>query len=113
MGNRRDKRDRGPVSWGLVVSGFVLGAAVLILFFKFSPYFKPAPLPQVEKTPVKPPEEEKKPVGPVVEKEEKPAPQPPYPMVAIVIDDMGQDLKKLKELFELDAPITIAILPYL
>lgn len=35
------------------------------------------------------------------------------PRVAIVIDDMGRDLKALVELLEIDAPITFAVLPRL
>lgn len=112
MADRRKRSGRGPISWGLVVLGFVLGAAVLILVVELGPYFKPAP-PQKAEVPLEKPPEEKRPELPVEGKEEKPVPQPSYPMVAIVIDDMGQDLKKLKELFQLNAPITVAVLPYL
>lgn len=112
MADRRKNSGRGPIPWGLVVLGFVLGAAVLMLVVELGPYFKPA-LPQKAEIPLEKPPEETKPEPPVQEKVEKPAPQPSYPRVAIVIDDMGQDLKKLKEIFQLNAPITIAILPYL
>lgn len=37
----------------------------------------------------------------------------PKAKVAIVIDDMGQDIKQLRKLLEIDAPISIAVLPFL
>ncbi len=56
-----------------------------------------------------------------IEKIEKPPaigvpPSRPHtlrPRVAIVIDDMGQDMKPLRDLLEMDAPISIAVLPFL
>lgn len=35
------------------------------------------------------------------------------PRVAIVIDDMGRDMKPLRDLLEMDAAITVAVLPFL
>lgn len=106
----KQKKDKGPFSWGLLVSGFVLGVVFVLLFMRFGPYFRPAP-PAPERPAAKIPEVETRPPEPPIE--EKPAPVPSsYPRVAIVIDDMGQDLKKLKELFQLGAPVTIAVMPY-
>lgn len=88
---------------------FVFGIAlvlfiVAILVFIFYPG---------KEKPHKPPE-----VPPQVAKIEKPQRQPlmPHtlrPRVAIVIDDMGQDMKPLRDLLEMDAPISVAILPFL
>lgn len=112
MADRKKNSGRGPIPWGPVALGFVLGVAVLILFVEFGPYFRQTP-PQQAEIPLEKPPEEKKPEPPVEEKEEKPVPRPSYPRVAIVIDDMGRDIRKLKELFQLNAPISIAVLPYL
>lgn len=54
-----------------------------------------------------------------VTKREEPTPQSPsdrtdeqtLPLVAIIIDDMGQDLNFMRELVNLKVPLTVAILP--
>ncbi|MBI5328449.1 MAG: divergent polysaccharide deacetylase family protein [Deltaproteobacteria bacterium] len=57
-------------------------------------------------------------IPPQVAKIEKP-PLPsvktfvPKAKVAIVIDDMGQDIKQLRELLEINLPLSIAVLPFL
>lgn len=48
---------------------------------------------------------------PVEEKTPEPKLAPSGPRMAIVIDDMGQDLEKITELIGLSAPITIAVMP--
>ncbi len=64
----------------------------------------------IKPTPVRPPTLKPSPVTPT---------PPPVPLVkprfkvAIVIDDMGQNLSGLNGLLALDAPITVAVLPYL
>lgn len=40
-------------------------------------------------------------------------PQTLRPRVAIVIDDMGRDMKALRDLLEMDAPISVSVLPFL
>lgn len=72
----------------------------------------PAPVKVVEKPVIVPPKPE---VPPEAVKEAPRPVQPPkeYPKVAIVIDDMGQDLRKLNQLFQLHEPITIAVIPNL
>ncbi|MBI5287307.1 MAG: divergent polysaccharide deacetylase family protein [Deltaproteobacteria bacterium] len=37
----------------------------------------------------------------------------PKPKVAIVIDDLGQDIKQLWKVLEIDVPVTVAVLPFL
>lgn len=51
-----------------------------------------------------------------IEKPQPPVPQMPHiPLakVAIIIDDIGRDRAQLKEILEIDAPIAIAVLPFL
>ncbi len=77
----------------LIVS--VLALVVALHVLRQRPIEPPEPpLPQPEKAP------------PVVE--EKPSAR-----IAIVIDDMGYDMKTLEEILALDAPVTIAVLPHL
>ena len=53
-------------------------------------------------------------VKPVIKPAPPPTKKPTYKYkVAIVIDDMGRDIGKLRRLTELDSEINIAILPYL
>ncbi len=40
-------------------------------------------------------------------------PSPPKPRIAIVIDDLGQNLNGIDELFNLGVPLTIAVMPHL
>lgn len=94
------RKDKGPFRLGLVVIGVVAGIIVGALLIKFSgpstetlrPVVKAAALTGTQ------------PDKPVIPK--------PVLRVAIVIDDMGSDLKKLNELFEVDAPLTVAVLPF-
>ena len=58
------------------------------------------------------------PLPPQVAKIDKPPAPPvtvhiPKAKVAIVIDDMGQDIRQLRDILEIDAPISIAVLPFL
>ncbi|MBI5587763.1 MAG: divergent polysaccharide deacetylase family protein [Deltaproteobacteria bacterium] len=106
------KKKGGLTLWAVLAVGFMAGAAVVLILVKYSDLFTPAPAPRVEKPPVQ------KPFVPEVTAPEVPsAVAPPvkkaYPRVAIVIDDMGQDMKKLRELIALNAPITVAVLPNL
>ncbi len=109
----RQRKNRGLLKWGgLFVLGFVAGAA--FVFFLFENGYIPRPSPEVTlPTAPKPEERPLPPEAPLAPE----APQPPearyYPRVAIVIDDMGQDPKKLKELLMLKEPITIAVMPHL
>lgn len=106
----RQRKNRGLLKWGgLFALAFIAGAA--FVFFLLENGYISRPYPEV-----KPPE------APIPEKPTLPeAPKPPeappearyYPKVAIVIDDMGQDPKKLKELLLLKEPITVAVIPYL
>jgi uncharacterized protein len=58
---------------------------------------------------------EEKPPQPVVVEEQKPEVVPPKlngAKIAIIIDDLGMDVKHTKQVLDLPAPITLAFLPY-
>lgn len=106
-------------SWAVAAIGFVAGAALVLIILKLTDYFerpeKPAPL-----TVSIPPEERPAPpplVTPPPAPEEIPPPAPKItqtgPMLAIVIDDMGRDMNVLRELVQVGAPVTVAVLPNL
>ncbi|MBI5493267.1 MAG: divergent polysaccharide deacetylase family protein [Deltaproteobacteria bacterium] len=110
----RQRKNRGLLKWGgLLALGFIAGAA--FVFFLLENGYIQRPSPEVKPPIASIPEE--RPLPPEAPPPE--APQPPeappgyYPRVAIVIDDMGQDPKKLKELLKLKEPITIAVIPHL
>lgn len=106
--------------------GFFLGAATVFLAIKFLEKKQPAPVvnipitkePEAPIPPAPEPEKEEPVIAPPVTAV-PPAPEVvtpvkplvPKPRVAIVIDDMGQDINKLRELLELNAPISIAVMP--
>lgn len=105
-GGRRKKK--GSSSWGVAAAGVVIGAAAIALFLFYVVYPARPPHP-IAKPPVQAPE--------------KPLVEPPgvvlpdtaiaLPMLAIVIDDMGRDLKTLDALFDVGVPINVAVLPHL
>jgi len=108
----RKKRGKGKSAWGLLAIGLIIGVAAVILFFNYR-RLGPGPGPVV------PPHRPPLPVitTPVPSVT---TPVPPVavvstglPRLAIVIDDMGQDLRKLDELLKIGVPITIAVLPHL
>jgi len=107
----------------LLLIGLVIGVAAVIVFLN---YRKTDVAPRLDlpvTIPVPPPDAHSVIPAPL------PRPVPPaavvpapdtrivkpssLPMLAIVIDDMGQDLHKLDELFKVGVPITVAVLPHL
>lgn len=107
---------KGLFKWGfLIFLGFILGAASVLIFLNYRGLFAPpeahyAPVaPAIAPETAVPPE----PVTPGPETSPVAPPMPAHPKgrIAIVIDDMGPDLGKLKELFNAGGPITIAIMP--
>lgn len=92
----------------LVLAGVVAGIVIAVLFFAYILPGKESPKgPQTKLAKHIPEEISKTPPRPDVKIE------PQRPRVAIVIDDMGSDLKRLRELFKVDAQITVAVLPRL
>lgn len=96
--------------------GFVAGAGAAMLFFRYMGPGEPSRVP-VKPPPVSIPAPEPAPpvsVPPVAEPEPVApleAVKPPRPRLAIIIDDMGPDIRKLTELLEVGGPVTVAIMP--
>lgn len=110
MAKRKTKKN-GFVSLSLVLLGFAIGVAVVFALFKLGYIGGP-----VQEKTVKYEEEMllKTPEPPGPQAIEEPAlPKPPLPKVAIVIDDMGQDMGRLKDLFAVGGPVTVAVIPHL
>jgi polysaccharide deacetylase 2 family uncharacterized protein YibQ len=112
MGTKK-RRKEGLSSWGLLILGFAIGVAFLLALVKFGGIDLIRPVTGENSVAIHVPEN---PLLPVV-----PEPVPPplrkalpdtSPRVAIVIDDMGVDINKLRELIEIDRSITVAIMPY-
>jgi len=112
------KKKGASLSWLLLALGFVAGVGAALFFFKF--FVAPGP----KAPPVKPPEravrapEPVSPVVPPVEQAPEPEPVPETVVVpparvrlAIIIDDMGPDIRKLKELLEVGGDVTVAVMP--
>lgn len=102
--------------WGMAALVLVIAAAFAVFFVKYGglgrfigkerPSAKLVP-PLVERPLIKPPGVPELTGKPVIPSGRE------APRVAIVIDDMGQDLRKLDELLKIGAPITVAVLPRL
>ena len=88
-----------PFTWGYIVLAFLVGFVLALLFFRYTAH------PPVELTGEEPsvaaPEAPDISLG------------IPVPKVAIVIDDMGYDMRRLRSLLDIDAQITVAVLPHL
>lgn len=111
------KRGKGPSSsWATAAIGFIIGVAAVFLVIWFTGNGK-VERPDMTKPPVAtmPPVE----TGPVTDgngatdgrTDTHPVITPPR--VSIVIDDMGADIEKLRELMKMDSPITVAVMPHL
>ncbi|MFQ5354222.1 MAG: divergent polysaccharide deacetylase family protein [Thermodesulfobacteriota bacterium] len=84
-------------NWVLIIVGFILGFAAAFAVLKYGVMAPEAPVVVEPVKKAEPPEEV----------------TPPLARVAILIDDMGGNLGKLREILSLDSPITISILPHL
>jgi len=109
---RKYRKKTGSYLWTLVLLSFVAGFLSALVLVKFwglevvlTPEEKPLArhVPEATRPPERPPERK---IPEKVETKE-------YSRVAIVIDDMGQDLGRLDGLLQVDAPITISVLPHL
>ncbi len=113
MGKQGRKKE-GLSSWGLLILGFVIGVAFVMALLRFGGLDLGGP------EPVKKPFVKAVPSGPAPDKTAEPVPVPPeqrpvqpdYPRMAIVIDDMGPDLNKLRELIGIGGPVTVAVMPH-
>jgi polysaccharide deacetylase 2 family uncharacterized protein YibQ len=111
------KKKGSSSSWLLLLLGFIAGTGAALLFFRYmgppvpsKPVVKP-PEVVVPAPPVAPPEAP--PEAPVPAPPEAVVPPPVRPRLAIIIDDMGPDIKKLRELLEVGGPLTIAVMPHM
>jgi polysaccharide deacetylase 2 family uncharacterized protein YibQ len=116
MRKKRFKRG-GPLrTAALVVFAFMLGVLFAVFLHRFTGIQGEKPLTGEQRTasvkapPAPPAPPAPSPVEPVEPESTWP---PPSSKVAIVIDDMGYGMKKLRELLEVDAPITVSVLPHL
>lgn len=98
-GRRRTLKSLLPLWIALGVLLFT--STVFLLWFSYYGLREKTPEPlKVERSPIPTPEVSK-------------LPRPELPRVAIVIDDLGQDIKQLWRVLEIDAPVTVAVLPFL
>ncbi|MEE9614828.1 MAG: divergent polysaccharide deacetylase family protein [Thermodesulfobacteriota bacterium] len=113
-GKRRAGKGKGaplftPAAAVLIVVAFVLGAVIAALI---GGYIDTGSVPPEETgvaaVPVVPPPPPPRPMPPT-----PPAPTKASVRVAFVIDDMGGGMKRLRELAEVSAPVTVAVLPHL
>ncbi|MBI5809740.1 MAG: divergent polysaccharide deacetylase family protein [Deltaproteobacteria bacterium] len=110
------KKRGGAHLFGLAVLGLVLGAVITVLIVRYAPLRRggeegPKPSARLIQPPLPPPLIKPPHPQDLTGRPELPAGE--TPRVAIVIDDMGQDMRKLMEILKVDAPITVAVLPYL
>lgn len=108
------KRGKGPSSWATAAIGFLVGVAAVFLIIRY------AGNDRVERPGVSAPPSEQRPPADTAPRADggigAVTPLPPVvapPRISIVIDDMGADIEKLRELMRLDSPITVAVMPHL
>lgn len=102
--NSRPKRSFSQLTTVLlwIALGVILFTSLaFVLWFSYYGWREKVLEPlKVERSPVPTPEVSK-------------LPRPELPKVAIVIDDLGQDIRQLWRVLEIDAPVTVAVLPFL
>jgi hypothetical protein len=100
----RKKGKRSRKYLYLLVSVGVIGSLALFFFLRMKPVERKVihPMPPVPGPAAKLPEEGKK---------EKEASPKPVPRLALIIDDGGYNLDKVKALMEIGRPFTLAVLP--
>lgn len=106
------KGKRGPLfSKTLFIFGVALVFFIIAIvgFIIYSNYTTPPPhkIAKIEKPPAPPP------VTVHIPTVRIPTVHIPKAKVAIVIDDMGRDIRQLRDILEIDAPISISVLPFL
>lgn len=107
---KKSRKKEGLSSWGLLILGFVVGVALVMAAFRFGLVDVKRFAPDAARTaryvpppskPVEPP-----PLPPVAEEVDT------SPRLAIVIDDMGPDLEKLRQLMDVGGIVTVAVMPH-
>ena len=102
--------------------GFLIGVAFVMAVFRFGvldfgktapeekpsaryvPPLPPKPVPPIPTAPAIPPAPTTPPVSGAVPRKS--------PRLAIVIDDMGPDIDKLRQLLDVGGPVTVAVMPH-
>ena len=105
---KKSKKKEGLSSWGLLILGFLVGVAFVMAVFRFGDIDFSRTVP------------EEKPSARYVPPAPEPVPPPPpieaapdtSARLAIVIDDMGPDIGRLRQLLALGAPVTVAVMPH-
>ncbi len=95
------KRKRSPLAW-LIPAAVAVLAAVFIAILTRPPSGRPLEVPGPPASPAR------------TEKPRAPAParpEPPGPMAAIIIDDIGYSLEAVENAYAVGCPLTVAILP--
>jgi polysaccharide deacetylase 2 family uncharacterized protein YibQ len=88
-----------PFTWGYIAVAFLAGLVFALLLWRYSGPGRG--IVREEEAP------ELRPAKPTIGVEVR------RPRVAIVIDDMGYDMRRFRSLLEVDAQITVAVLPHL
>lgn len=102
---RKNKKDPNPVVY-IAILCFVAGVVVTLAAVKYLNLFSPTDRkPQISVAEAPPPEGGKP--------DQVPDLTVPAARLALVIDDMGGNIGRLRDLLEIEAPITIAVLPHL
>jgi len=102
---KRGKRKGPSLNKGIVlIIGIALGFALGLLAVRYGAMKGPTPEAPVAVKEGGATKKEAPSSGPKV---------PPAARVAILIDDMGGNLKRLREILQIDSPISIAVLPHL
>lgn len=114
-------RKKNSGSWLLLLLGFVAGIGAAVVLFRYMGFEMPPERPAA-KPPVahRAPAEPAPPVEPQVAAPETGpvelvpplvVTRPARPRLAIIIDDMGPDLRKMRELLDVGGPVTVAVMP--
>ncbi len=113
MSPRSKKKRPVPSALGWAFLALFVLVTVLAFLWVVRPIYRPKSRPRVSPSPPA------KPSLPVVKQPifkqpilKRPKPSPLKPLVAIIIDDMGQNPRLERKFFELGLPLTFSFLPY-
>jgi len=110
MPSRPKKKRPVPSALGWAFLALFILVTVLAFLWVIRPVYRPKSRPRVNPpTPVKPPSPVIKPKRLILKRTR---PSPSKPLVAIIIDDMGQNPRLERKFFELGLPLTFSFLPY-
>jgi polysaccharide deacetylase 2 family uncharacterized protein YibQ len=107
------KKKGSGTSWLLLLLGFIAGTGAAVLLFRYMGHEVRPPVKPPETVIPAAPQPPPMVVPPVAEPVIPPEVVRPSvrPRLAIIIDDMGPDIKKLAELLEVKGQLTVAVMP--